>query len=251
MVQETLFVGKQSFELDEAASTNNYAAQLLQSSIVKDGAVISALYQTEGKGQRNNTWKSEKGLNLLLSYVFFPTFLPVKEQFMLSVCVANAIAAFIAEVTQFQSFVKWPNDIFVHDKKIAGILIENSLKGSQIVSAIVGIGVNVNQNDFEDLKHATSLRLLCNKKFELNDLKNLLSSFLEASYLKLRSGKYLELLNAYNNKLYRKDNWQKFISNDETSEFKIIEVENDGRLCALSRLGEIQYLDFGNYRMQV
>ena len=251
MVQETLFVGKQSFELDEVASTNNYAAQLLQSSTVKEGAVISALYQTEGKGQRNNSWKSEKGLNLLLSYVFFPTFLPVKEQFMLSVCVADAIAAFIAEVSQIQAFVKWPNDIFVNDKKIAGILIENSLKGSQIVSAIVGIGVNVNQNDFEDLNYAISLQQLCKKQFDLNDLKNVLSNYLEASYLKLRAGKYLELLNAYNNKLYRKNEWHNFISNEVTSLFKILEVQSDGRLCVLSQLDEVVFLDFGNYRMKI
>jgi BirA family transcriptional regulator, biotin operon repressor / biotin---[acetyl-CoA-carboxylase] ligase len=127
--------------LNEVESTNNYANQLVLSKAAEHGTVVLAQYQKKGRGQQGNFWESEFGKNMLASFIIFPQFLIAAKQFYISKIVSLALVDFLKTETNEVS-VKWPNDIYIQNKKIAGILIENSVKGVNVSSSIIGIGLN-------------------------------------------------------------------------------------------------------------
>ena len=135
--------------LPETGSTNNYLSQLCneQEAAVKEFTTVIAERQTAGKGQRGNSWESEDYRNLTFSFVLYPTFVEVRRQFLLSQFISLSIKEELDEWTEDIS-IKWPNDIYWHEKKICGILIENDLAGHHIGRCIAGIGVNINQEVF-------------------------------------------------------------------------------------------------------
>jgi BirA family biotin operon repressor/biotin-[acetyl-CoA-carboxylase] ligase len=138
---------KKIIYLNEVESTNNYANQLILSDAAEEGTVVLAQYQTHGKGQHGNVWESETGKNLLMSIIWYPGFLPASQQFMISKIVSIAITDCVNDIID-DCKIKWPNDIYIGNQKLAGILIENSVKGSHLSSSVVGIGLNVNQQVF-------------------------------------------------------------------------------------------------------
>ncbi len=161
-------------DLDETDSTllcaRSYAAQT-----DAEFTLVTADFQRAGRGQRGNSWESERGQNLLLALVARPTFLPAAAQFRLSEAVALAVADTVAEHTD-EVTVKWPNDIYVADRKICGILIEHDLSGSGIATSVIGIGLNVNQTTFRSpAPNPVSLRQLCGRPV---DRSRLLTSLL-------------------------------------------------------------------------
>ena len=131
----------------ELDSTNGEAARLSASGSLMGEFFVSANYQLDGKGQAGRKWVSDPGMNLLMSWVVFPAFLSVNQQFQLSKAVSLAISDLL-EGYSISCRIKWPNDIISNSGKIAGILIENSWQGSEIRQSIVGIGLNVNQKTF-------------------------------------------------------------------------------------------------------
>jgi BirA family biotin operon repressor/biotin-[acetyl-CoA-carboxylase] ligase len=147
--------GREIIHLSNVNSTNNYAAMLISDQLCQNGTAILADSQSYGKGQRGNSWYSQPSKNILVSFIFNPDNLSVSRQHELtwktSICLVKTLAKFNIEAN-----VKWPNDIFVNGKKIAGILIENQIMGELISSSIIGIGLNVNQQHFGGLE-ATSL----------------------------------------------------------------------------------------------
>ena len=128
----------------ELTSTNDQAFMLLKTINPVEGTVIYADFQKAGRGQKDNKWESEKGKNLLLSIILYPTSIRPEDQFYLSMAVSLGICDFIDSFFP-GSKIKWPNDIYINDDKIAGILIENSVMGETIESTIAGIGININQ----------------------------------------------------------------------------------------------------------
>lgn len=162
--------GSQEFNLSEVDSTNNFAATLISDQLCQNGAVIMADYQSKGKGQRGNTWIANKGENLILSLVYMPDNLSVVEQIKLNWCASLAIISLLTDF-EIHATVKWPNDILVGKNKIAGILIENQLIGQRVLSSIIGIGLNVNQLNFE-LPFATSMKIERKTTFSIYELKN-------------------------------------------------------------------------------
>ncbi len=150
-------LGRKIIQIECVDSTNNYVANLLSEGKIEHGTVILADEQTKGRGQRGATWDSNAGENLIFSMFVDTAIMSVKDQFILtqiiSVAVANLISKFGIEAD-----IKWPNDIYIKGRKIGGILIENQIKGSFLNGSIVGIGLNINQIDFNNLK-ATSLKL--------------------------------------------------------------------------------------------
>ncbi len=140
------------------------------------GLVVAAREQTCGRGQRGNTWESAPGANLLFSMVLRPQHIEAAGQFLLSEAVALAVADFVSEImvaegSLFSVSVKWPNDIYVDDKKICGILIENTLTGRFIDKSIVGVGLNVNQREFVgDAPNPVSLLNLTGMEYDLDAL---------------------------------------------------------------------------------
>ncbi|NMM49467.1 biotin--[acetyl-CoA-carboxylase] ligase [Marinigracilibium pacificum] len=225
-----LILGRTSDYLPSCQSTNDIAAEMLSTKNPIDGHVVWTTDQTAGKGQRGNTWESEPGKNLLLSIILYPKFLNASNQFLLTM----AISLGVRDAIQFlipnkEVLIKWPNDIYVENYKIAGILIENTLKNSNLDQSIVGIGSNVNQRD-KLHEHATSIATELGSEVEINDYFQLLLKNIEVYYLKLRSGKESYLKSIY----YRKMLWYQeeklFSSGEKYFHGTILGVNNEGKI---------------------
>ncbi|MEC9209657.1 MAG: biotin--[acetyl-CoA-carboxylase] ligase [Bacteroidota bacterium] len=189
-------------KLSDVDSTNNYALSLRESTAFKEGLIIVSDYQKKGKGQRENYWESEKGTNLLISVVIEPC-ISIEKQFDLSKIAAFSVMDFLY-VLGIESKIKWPNDILVGNKKIAGILIQNVLCKNIITHSVIGIGLNVNQFVFEVyMPKATSLKLEMKKNFVLEEIQNELLSSMQNRIQAYRSGKESEM--EYLNALFQKD----------------------------------------------
>jgi BirA family transcriptional regulator, biotin operon repressor / biotin---[acetyl-CoA-carboxylase] ligase len=238
----TLFIGKQLVFVPECHSTNTLALQISQSKAANEGTVVITNNQTAGRGQRGNTWESAAGMNLTFSVIFTPGFLEPKEQFQLTVVTSLAICDFLETKCKVPVSIKWPNDILIEGKKIAGILIENQVQGSRITYAIVGIGLNINQTGFQ-YGSATSLKAVTDSGHQLEAILHEVLQLLEVRYLQLKQQKKTMLGNAYLSKLYLKDHPHVFTSNNKRVEGIIRGVDNTGRLCLESE-GVLQY--FGN-----
>jgi len=234
---ETLFIGRNQIHLSETASTNNYAAEMLRQVGTPEGTVVTANYQTSGRGQRSNTWKSTPGENLLCTFILKPNWLLLKDQFLLNKAVALAVHN-TAEAFCPGSFIriKWPNDILLENKKLSGILVENAIHSGQIVSTLAGIGFNVNQENFEEGSgNPVSLKLELGATVDVKHVLATLSSFLEGWYLRLKSGKFDQIEEAFNHALWKKDEWQSWQLNDQIFEGKIVGCDHQGKLIVLDK----------------
>lgn len=221
----------------QLASTNSHIKEMLQSdSILPHFTVISTDYQTSGRGQRENRWESCEGANLLFSILLRPEELKATEAFAISRIVSVAIAKWLTAYIDNIS-IKWPNDIYCGDKKICGILIENSMMGSNINTSIVGVGININQTQFSSfIPNPTSLSLITGKSYVVEDeLKGVLYE-IEKQYNNYFCGFSEETNTLYHNMLYRLNIPSKYnIVNSSTSAMRtenatIVGVEPNGCL---------------------
>ena len=201
--KNTLFVGKVFIEFEALPSTNNYAVELISKSEPTEGTVISASYQSAGRGQIGSKWESEAGKNLMFSLILYPSFLPLTEQFLLSQAIALGIRDFLSTIVPQAVYVKWPNDIYIENNKVAGILIQTAISGQSLQYCVAGIGINVNQETFPTgLPNPVSLKLAASKTFVLPELIQESFSYLEQRYLQLKAGAYQQLKADYLNVLY-------------------------------------------------
>lgn len=206
---QTSFVGQQFHFLPECASTNAEAhAALVKNTATPEGLTILADHQTAGRGQRGNAWQAPPGLNLTFSVVLRPTFLAAPDQFGLSIAVALAVLDAVRTVLPPAAAetvrIKWPNDVYVGSRKVGGILIENGLRGSQLNTSIVGIGLNVNQLAFDPaLLNPTSLAVAAGGPLDRAAVLAELLARLEARYLALRGGAAERQRAEYLTRLYR------------------------------------------------
>lgn len=224
-------IGKNVIELEETDSTNSYAARLLHDQYPMEGTAILAHYQTSGRGQRASGWESSARKNLLVSYILYPEFIPINNHFAFNQAVALAVWGCIKEHCGEQVSIKWPNDILVNDEKIAGILIENALRGSKIINSILGIGINVNQTQFSDYEPvATSLKILNHHDTDILQLFDQLSGQLAKWYSLLKLGHYRQIREAYQKCLYRKDIPAMYIAGNTPFTGIIKGVTDDGKL---------------------
>lgn len=242
-MSETLFIGKEIIELDVVDSTNNYLSELQKSKSIGEGLVVMAYYQTAGRGQRGSKWISQPGENLTFSIALKPKFLGFNNHFILSKIVSLAICKYLKKITFLDEVkIKWPNDIYVGQNKIAGILIENQFKGDKIVGSIIGIGMNVNQTNFGDLK-ATSLKLLTQKEHNLTIVLKEVLRYIESDYLKLRTNTTIAIEKEYlKNLLYYNEYYPYIIEGNKISG-KITGVMPDGKLKMELQSGKIQLYD--------
>lgn len=197
-----------------------------------EGTVITADKQTSGRGQRSNSWLSEPELNLTCTYFLRPVFLAAKDQFLLSAAVALSVFDLINVFVLSENVrIKWPNDVLVGEKKIAGILIENSVRGMNLDNSLVGIGLNVNQVDFEDGLLATSLLKESGNRLEVDEILNALNGKLEARYLQLRNWNHSNILSELNQNLF---------GFNEERMLKVNGVESTVRILGARPSGELQ-----------
>ena len=243
----TLFIGKVYHRFDEIASTNDYARELLAKSKPPEGTVIRAASQSAGRGQYGSRWLSAPGENLLMTIILYPTWLSANEQFHLSEAVALAVLDEVRLQIRrpqgpplLRATVKWPNDIYLNDRKTAGILIQNTLSGSFLQSSIVGIGLNVNQREFPpEAPKATSLYLTSGERTDLDALANRLFAYVEQRYLQLKNGHTAALRSEYLQNLYGLGEHRTFTrANGSRFEGMIQRVADDGRLVIRTGAGE-------------
>ncbi len=230
-------------ELEVIDSTNSYLIHKSKEQRVYEGEVVLAHYQTNGRGQRSAVWESLPGENLMCSIFALPTFLNGDNFFLISKAIALAVKSIVSlKCPEERVEVKWPNDIYVNQKKIGGILIENQYKGDQIKQAVIGIGLNINQVFFEN-SQATSLKLLTQKDYSIKTiLEELLQAF-EKYYFELKWGNSAVVEEGYLEDLMNYKVEKPYKVKGEMIRGIIQEVRNNGTLVLDSegRLLEFQF----------
>ena len=186
-------------------STSETAENWILQERAQEGSAVLADYQTRGQGMAGNTWESEAGKNLLVSFVLYPVFLPAEEQFMINKFVSLAVKECVRNLSGLSEIsVKWPNDVYAGNRKIAGILSRSSIRGREIEYTVAGIGLNVNQEIFDTyFPEAVSLKMLTGKEFEISRVLQLLGAGLEKYYIMLGQGMKKEIDQLYLDSLYR------------------------------------------------
>ena len=239
---KTLFTGQQLIYLAECGSTNTFAQELIIKNNATEGCVVLAGAQTQGKGQRGNTWESEPFQNLTFSLILTPSFLKARDQFLLNMAVSLAVLDAVTSFLPTGCTVKWPNDIYFNNRKLGGILIENSISGEFLQRSIIGIGLNINQEHFT-VDTAVSFTQLTGRKYDLNlVLENLLEQ-LEKRYLQLRQQKTERIKFEYLQNLYKYQEKHFYLIDGKRQEAQIIGVDESGRLV-VEVANELRYFGF-------
>jgi len=216
--------------LNQTVSTNDYASKLLKTKKAKEGTVIFANLQTKGKGQRESNWESESGKNILTSMIISPN-MPTRNHFNITIFISLALYDLLYKYFGEKVNIKWPNDILIADKKIAGILIQNIVSGDIVKDTIVGVGLNVNQKKF--LKYptkATSFALELKQKVALPLLQNELLAAFEYRYLQFQEGKSEEMKYEFLTNLFGFKKFRDYIIEDKKTKAEIIDVDESGQL---------------------
>ena len=187
------------YHFDTTASTNDDA----RDEKYREGDVVWADFQTAGRGQRGHEWHSRKGENLTFSVVLEPIFLPIPDQFSVSEVVALSLVEMLADYS-IEAKIKWTNDIYVGDRKLVGILIEHSLAPKTLRRTIAGIGINVNQTEFDpSIPNPVSMAQLLGRELDAEEVLKCFLTHLQRNYEVLREGGAERLHNRYNALLYR------------------------------------------------
>lgn len=238
---KTQFLGKKVYFLPQCHSTNEEAQVLLKQSVI-EGTTVITQNQTNGKGQRGNTWESQPGLNATFSTILKPTFIIPSQQFSLHLIVSLAVHDALFPILGKKLKIKWPNDVYYDDRKLGGILIENSIKASQIETAVVGVGININQVEFS-LAQATSLKEITDHEFEVNEIVENVLVALETRYLKLKNGQIELLRTEYLARLFRFNQSSQYSNGVHSFEGMIVGISKTG-LLQIQCFDEINEYDF-------
>jgi len=241
----TLFTGRHLTKLETAASTNSHLSSLLANGRLPEGAAIIADEQTAGRGQAGAKWNSEAGKNLLISFVFYPSFLSAKDLFLLNKTFSLAVYDMVSSMVNDVVKIKWSNDIYVNDKKICGMLIENSLRSAQVNHSILGIGLNINEGIFpKEIPNPVSLKQITGKEYNITECFNKLCECIESRYLQLKAGHQEKINHQYRQALYRLNEWHWYETDNERFKGKITDVNDEGKLCLLNENGNISQFEF-------
>lgn len=232
--------------LEEVSSTNDYLKELLSNiKPLAEATAIMARHQTRGKGQRGSVWTTSPGENLTFSFNLYPTNLEVAKSFNLNMLLCLAIRRWLLAMN-LPATVKWPNDIYINNKKIGGVLVENQLSGHQIHTSIIGIGLNINQLTFpQAIAHrVTSVRceLPSDQTYSIENCCLDLLQSIGYAWSKYDLQNTDQLLAAYTDVLFRKDVSSGFIVNGQEVQGIISGVNSSGKLCVMIR-GEAYTFD--------
>jgi len=234
-----MIIGSKLIFVEELSSTNTHASELLIDNDLPEGTVIYTNYQSSGRGQTGNRWESEYGMNLLISIILHPARLNPAFQFFLSMVISLGICDFLERYTKLCS-IKWPNDIYIKNDKIAGILIENTIMAGSLEKTIAGIGLNINQKKFEsDAPNPVSLGLIHGQMFDLKVCLNQLCADLDKRYKQLISEDFTKIKREYVLQLYRFNEWCEFRDKETIYTGRILDVKESGRLCIEKKSGDI------------
>tara|TARA_B110000908_G_scaffold80043_1_gene95931 strand:+ start:55034 stop:55780 length:747 start_codon:yes stop_codon:yes gene_type:complete len=225
----TLIIGHKIIRLDNVNSTNSFLSENLNDSSFFEGVVVVANAQTQGRGQGENLWHSNSGDNLLFSVLLQPK-CDLIYQFYLNQFIAVSICQTLKQFG-LDCQIKWPNDILVNKKKIAGILIENKIQGRMLHSSIVGVGLNVNQSDFPDqFINPTSMKLLLKDSIDINQVLETLIVQLEKHYFQFKRNELNVINENYQSLLFKRNEKAYFIIKGKRVETIIREVNKQGEI---------------------
>lgn len=227
-------------KLTDIASTNDY---LLGLNTDRDICVV-ADYQSAGKGMGSNTWESEPGKNLLFSILVHPTWLPVRQQYLLSMAEAVAIVEVLGEGFE----IKWPNDIYYGDKKLSGTRIDVNLHGGKLRDVIIGTGININQEVFlSDAPNPVSLKNITGKEHDCDSLlQNILERF--AYYYNKVQTAPQDIVHLYHEHLYRRTGFHCYSDKDGTFQAEIVRVAENGIITLRRTDNTLSHYEFKELR---
>jgi len=219
-------------KLNAINSTNSYLKKLSKEADTANWTVVTAEHQTHGRGQMGTIWASEKGKNLICSVLIKINNFKVEDHFYLNCAISLGIHDALSNYDILQLMIKWPNDIMSVNKKLGGILIENTLSGNMINQTVLGIGLNINQNVFPDnLPKAVSMKQLLNKDFDRNIILNQIVASIKMKIDILNQRKFGDLHRAYEQVLFKKNIPQMF---ENSNQEKFI-----GKISGISKQGKI------------
>lgn len=224
--------------LEETDSTNNYVAKQAAEGKYRPGTAILSYFQTSGRGQRGSTWQAERGANLTFSFAVPADFLPLHRSFMLSKAVSVGLCRAAGEMTSGEAVIKWPNDILLNGKKIAGILIEFKQAGGRL--AVVGIGLNVNQTDFGSAFKATSVACEIGRVTDINAAALTVAKHLNAAFSELFAESFDTIHADYMSMLYGFQTESGFDTSERSFSGTILDVDESGMLLVRSKQGGAQ-----------
>ncbi len=232
-------------KLHSTDSTNLYIRRHIgKGDPLPDMFIVYADEQTAGRGQKGNSWESEAGKNIIFSLLCHPSFVSPAHQFILSQCIALAIAETLGEYTD-DITVKWPNDIYWKNKKISGTLIECDLQGSRISNCIIGSGININQTVFlSDAPNPVSLKMITGKDYDtLSVLQQVIDRF-QHYYSLAREGKDTTIAETYMRNLYRRNCFHKYEDTTGVFTAQIHSIEPSGHLVLQTPDGTLRRYEF-------
>jgi len=222
------------FKIAETDSTNLYLRKLLNNNDLPNFFCVSADFQTSGRGQKDTTWESNRGENLLFSFLIHSEKIPLNQQFLLSEIVSIGICNALKYIG-LETKIKWANDIYFNNKKLAGILIETIIASGKMKYAIVGVGLNVNQTMFsENLPNAVSLQQILGKKFDCQVILENILIEISKLFINFDIKNSENLQKKYFELLYRNSGYHLFEEKDEKFYAKILSVATDGCLKLLT-----------------
>ena len=218
-------------KLDATDSTNDFLKQLSGEQVLENFTVVTAENQTNGKGQMGAKWDSETGKNLIFSVIVKNVLNKITEIFDLNFAVALSVLTTLEKNNIPNLSIKWPNDILSDNKKVAGILIENTIKNNGEITSIIGVGLNVNQLNFDNLPKASSLAVIMKKELDKEVILKQLIESLKSNCDLLQNKSASQLWNSYNNNLFKKGIPMAFSLPDGTKFMGIIKsVNSSGKL---------------------
>jgi len=236
-------------ELKTTDSTNLYAERLLKAGKVAEGTVVLAYEQTSGKGQGENKWESEHEKNATFSLILFPVFLPPGNQFLLNKAISLGVLEFLRGLApEEELFIKWPNDIYAGNRKIAGILIQNTVCGNVYESCIAGIGVNLNQETFsQSLPNPVSLKQLTGADYPVRQAVDLIVAYIDRRYQMLQTRNHELLDQEYREHLFGVNEWRNYSVNKKVLKGKIRDVDESGMLIMELEDGSTRLFNHGDF----
>ena len=237
-------------KLSATDSTNAYLKELLVATDAPDGTIVQAEWQQKGRGQMGREWLSEPGKNLTFSILKKFSSFQVNQQFLLNIISSLAVVDVINTYDVPQLKVKWPNDIMSGNQKICGILVENVVKGRTLKAAVIGIGLNVNQEDFPSGLHATSMKLQTGSEVALHTLLEAVVQALEEAIATFLRAPYDEVRKAYEALLYAKG-IPSIFETGEGQRFSavVIGIDETGQLRLQDETGDIRSYQFNEIKM--
>lgn len=225
--------------LDRVNSTNSYAKEWISIHGIEEKTVFLAQEQYQGKGQQGNSWHSERGMNITLSIILTPSWLALTHQFHLNKCLSLGIKDYL--LTYFPAnkiAIKWPNDLYVNNKKIAGLLIESAFSENQFDYIIVGIGLNINQKTFNpSIPNPTSLHIETGNHFDIMHETNRLLACIHFRYHQLEHNENQVHID-YLNQLYQLGIMHTY----STTKGKLV-----GKMIGVNDAGQLKILDNANH----